>query len=123
MNSEIDQWVTLWVAAGEGPRWPRSPGIHVRPEATSWHQGAHWYYSGNVWYLRLVPVGQLFGSAWALGLLELVDPAHMPLVTRDLADRWVVQLLVDERTVRVVHELPGMAVGLALREAYDMKSA
>jgi hypothetical protein len=42
----------------------------------------------------------------------------MPLVTRDLADRWVVQLLVDGRAIRTEHELPGMAIGLALREAY-----
>jgi len=116
--TELDQWVTLWAAGGEGPSWPRSPGIHVKKDATSWHQGAHWWYSGGQWYLRLVPVGALFGKAWALGLLDCVDPSHMPLVTRDLADRWVVQLLVDGREVRVAHEEPGTAVGLALREAY-----
>jgi len=116
--TELDRWVTAWAAAGDGAGWPRSPGIHVRKGDTSWHQGAHWYYSGHAWFLRLCPVGSLFGQAWALGLLSCVDAAHMPLVTRDLADRWVVQLLVDGRAIRTEHELPGMAIGLALREAY-----
>lgn len=117
--TELDQWVTAWCKRQPGPSWPRDPGIHTKEGATSWHQGAAWWYSGRVWYLRLVPGGVLFGQAWALGLLDCVPASHMPLVTRDLGDRWVVQLLVDGREVRVAHQEPGTAVGLALREAYD----
>lgn len=117
--TELDQWVTRWVAQQSGPNWPREPGIHMKEGTRTWDAGAMWWYSGHQWYLRLVPGGVLFGQAWALGLLDSLPPEHMPLVTRDLEDRWVVQLLVDGREVRVAHEEPGTAVGLALREAYD----
>ena len=82
------------------------------------YQGAQWWYDGRAWWLKLCTSGLLFGDAWSLGLLQCVPPEHMPLVTRDLADRWVVQLVVEGREVRVVHEQCGQAVGLALREAY-----
>lgn len=120
MSSDtLEQWLTTWVSKQPGPQWPRDPGIHVKAEQLSWHQGAHWQYDGRKWYLRLSPSGSLFGQAWSLGLLQCVPPEHMPLVTRDLGDRWVVQLLVEGREVRVVDADCGRAVGRALREAYS----
>jgi hypothetical protein len=68
----------------------------------------------------LVPDGVLFGKCWALGLLHCVPAEHMPFITRDMGDRWVVQFLVDGRDISVAHEDAGMAVGLAFRQAYDV---
>jgi len=113
-----EQWLTQWVRKQPGRHWPRDPGVHVKADQRSWHQGAQWWYDGRAWWLKLCTSGLLFGDAWSLGLLQCVPPEHMPLVTRDLGDRWVVQLVVEGREVRVVHEQCGQAVGLALREAY-----
>lgn len=114
----LSAWLTRYVKRQEGPQWPRDPGFHTKEGATAWHDGGRWRYDGRAWMLELVPPGNLFGSAWALGLLQCVPPAHMPVVSRDMADRWVVQLLVNGRDITAAHADAGMAVGLAFREAY-----
>lgn len=119
-ETDLDRWITRYVKAQPGPGWPRDPGIHTKEGDQSWHGGARWRYDGRSWYLLLNPATPYFGRCWALGLLECVPPEHMPLVTRDMGDRWVVQLLVDGREVRAAHAEAGVAVGLAFRDAYDV---
>ena len=117
---QVEQWLTAYVAAQPGPQWPRDPGIHTKAGDTAWSKGARWRYNGRAWTLDLVPDGVLFGKCWALGLLHCVPAEHMPFITRDMGDRWVVQFLVDGRDISVAHEDAGMAVGLAFRRAYDV---
>jgi len=117
--TELDRWVTAWLGRQKGAHWPKVPQHHTRKGDRCWSGGAPWAYSGHVWTVELALVNHgLAGNAWALGLLHCVPAHHMPLATRDLGDRWVVQLVVDGRQVRVVDDHPGLAVGAALREAY-----
>ena len=115
-ETPLEQWLTSWVSGQPGKGWPRPPHLHTRRGDLSWHLGACWWYSGGGWYLRLQAPG--YGAGWALGLLAKCPAEHMPLVTRNLGDQWVVQLLVDGRAVRSVHAHPGLAVGQALWDAY-----
>ena len=114
---ELAQWLEE-AGKSRGIAWPKRPlfdrAQHRVDKARGqtdvlWQQGTPWRWDGYRLCIHLTY------HTWGLQLLAAFPPESMALLSRDMADNWIVRVMVEGEQVTHTDPVPGIALAQALR--------